>query len=212
MRGIVSFNKKKELNTQFSGFVIGAVIVGCLYMFFYHKDNQSEKVQNIQFADEKNSQPNALENFEKDEQRRKEEANINAQPFLAKVMLRYSDDGSVKGQMQLTSSNKKDAVFIIRNKLNNTIMAIVQVPRGHSEKIEMPVGEYLIEYAQGDGVWQGLGEFWGYGTHFNKSRLHHSVYQEIIPNGTRTHGTGIILDVEDGTVSEDISKKQFVSD
>ena len=54
-------------------------------------------MQNIQFADEKNSQPNALENFEKDEQRRKEEANINAQPFLAKVMLLYSDDGSVKG-------------------------------------------------------------------------------------------------------------------
>ena len=65
-------------------------------------------------------------------------------------------------------------------KYQRAIMAIVQVPRGHSEKIEMPVGEYLIEYAQGDGVWQGLGEFWGYGTHFNKSRLHHSVYQEII--------------------------------
>lgn len=208
----MSFNSKKKPDSQLSGFVIAAVIVGCLYIFFYQKDNQPEKVQNIQFADEQNSQPNALENFEKDELRRKEETRINAQPFLAKVMLRYSDDGSVKGPMQLTSSNKKDAIFIVRNKLNNAIMAIVQVPRGHSEKIEMPVGEYFIEYAQGDGVWQGLGKFWGYSTNFNKSRHNHSVYQEIIPNGTRIHGTGIILDVEDGTASEDISKKQFVSD
>ena len=209
----MSFNNRKKLDTQLPGFIIAAVIVGCLYMFFYHKDDSHKRTQNSQYSEvQNNQQPNALENFEKDEQRRKEEAFRNAQTFSAKVMLRYSDDGSVRGPMQLMASNKKDAVFIIRNKLNNAIMAIVQVPRGDSETIMLPIGEFVIEYAQSDGLWLGLGELWGASTKFNKSRLNHRVYQELTPTGSRVRGVGILIDTEEGTISERISKKQFVSD
>lgn len=209
----MSFNNNRNSGSQFSGFLIAAIIVGIIYFFFYNKQKDRLSIENNNTADIfQDQQPNALQNFEQDEQHRQELVRKNTQPFLAKVMLRYSDDGSVKGPMQLTPSFKKDAVFIIRNKLNNAIMAIVQVPRGRTEKIELPIGEYSIEYAEGDGAWQGLGEFWGYGTHFNKSRLTHNIYQEIYQNGRTIHGTGIILDVEDGTVPDRISKKQFVSD
>ncbi len=209
----MGFNHRRNSGSQFSGFIIAAVIVGALYFLFYKKDEAPVSNQNLPAENlSSRSQPNALENYEREDVQRKQALQQNAKPFLSNVILRYADDGSAKGPMHLTSSAKKDAVFIIRNKLNNVIMAIVQVPRNSTQKIQMPVGEYSIEYAEGEGMWQGLGEFWGYGTQFNKSRLEHRVYQEFIPNGTRTHGTGIILDVPEGTAPESISKRQFVSD
>lgn len=209
----MSFNRNKKMGSQFSGFIIAAVIVGSLYFLFADKNvNHSVALEKSYSSVENNDQPNALENIEKDNERHKAELNENAQPFVAKVMLRYSDDGSVLGPVQLKASNNKDAVFIVRNKLNNTIMAIVQVPRQSIEKIMLPIGNYSIEFAQGDSFWQGLGEFWGPSTKFHKSKLDHYVTQEFTQTGSKIRGIGIQIGTDEGTVSERISKKQFVSE
>jgi len=209
----VSFNKNKKSGSQLSGFVIAAVIVGSLYFFFADKNvNSSAIMQNSYTSVESNAQPNALEKIEQDDERHESELKKNAQPFVAKVMLRYSDDGSVLGPVQLKASNNKDAVFIVRNKLNNAIMAIVQVPRRSSEKLMLPIGDYSIEYAQGDSFWQGLGELWGPGTKFNKSKLNHYVTEEFTQTGSKVRGVGVQIGTDEGTVSERISKKQFVSE
>ncbi|UOG18991.1 hypothetical protein [Acinetobacter sp. PK01] len=209
----MSFNKNNKLGSQFLGFIIAAVIVGSLYIFFTDKNiNHSAVLQNSYSPVGNNDQPNALENIENDDERRRAELQKNAQPFLAKVMLRYSDDGSVLGPVHLKASNKKDAVFIVRNKLNNAIIAIVQVPRGSSEKLMLPIGDYSIEYAQGDGLWQGLGELWGLSTKFYKSTSDHYVAQEFTQTGYKVRGVGVQIGTDEGTVSERISKRQFVSD
>ncbi|WP_180164223.1 MULTISPECIES: hypothetical protein [unclassified Acinetobacter] len=208
----MGFNNR-NLGSQFSGFLIASVIVGSLYIFFTDKNvNRSAVLANLNLSVGNNDQPNALERIEHDYERHESELKKNAQPFVAKVMLRYSDDGSVLGPVQLRASNNKDAVFIVRNKLNNGIMAIVQVPRRSSEKLMLPIGNYSIEYAQGDSFWQGLGEFWGAGTKFNKSELDHYVTEEFTQTGSKIRGIGIQIDTDEGTVSERISKKQFVSE
>ena len=62
----MSFNRNKKTGSQFSGFIIAAVIVGSLYFLFADKNvNHSVALEKSYSSVENNDQPNALENIEK---------------------------------------------------------------------------------------------------------------------------------------------------
>ena len=65
----MSFNRNKKTGSQFSGFIIAAVIVGSLYFLFADKNvNHSVALEKSYSSVENNDQPNALENIEKDDE------------------------------------------------------------------------------------------------------------------------------------------------
>ena len=126
-------------------------------------------------------------------------------------MNKFAIDGAQKGAFNFTSSDK-DTVFLLRDKYSNELKMIVQLPKYDQIETSVPFGEYVVEYATGDGVWQGLDHFWGYSTQFYRSNTQHRIYKVEHGNGAYTiHGSGITLNTPDGQTPDRMNKASFIN-
>lgn len=202
---------KKTSQHQFVGFLIAIVI---LALFFYESESKPERNFLYQAASEKavnTEQTNGLKEVQDFSERQKVIENQNIQPFTKSIMNKFPVDGSLKGTFQFQSSNQ-DAVFLVRDKYTNELKVVVQLPKYSQTEMLIPLGEYVVEYATGDGNWQGLDRFWGYSTQFYRSNTQHRIYRTEHGGGNyTTHGSGIILNTPDGQMPDRITKGNFIN-
>ncbi|TCB59058.1 hypothetical protein [Acinetobacter terrae] len=202
---------KKTSQHQFVGFLIAIVI---LALFFYESESKPERNFLYQVASEKavnTEQTNGLKEVQDFSERQKVIENQNIQPFTKSIMNKFPVDGSPKGTFQFQSSNQ-DAVFLVRDKYTNELKVVVQLPKYSQTEMLIPLGEYVVEYATGDGNWQGLDRFWGYSTQFYRSNTQHRIYRTEHGGGSyTTHGSGIILNTPDGQMPDRITKGNFIN-
>lgn len=126
-------------------------------------------------------------------------------------MNKFPVDGAQKGTFKFTSSNQ-DAVFLLRDKYTNELKVVVQLPKYDQVETLVPFGEYIVEYATGDGNWQGLDRFWGYSTQFYRSNTQHRIYKVDHGYGGYTiHGSGITLNTPNGQTPDRINKGNFIN-
>lgn len=202
---------KKTSQHQFVGFLIAIVI---LALFFYKSESKPERNFLYQAVSEKvivPEQTNGLKEVQDFSERQRVIESQNTQPFAKNLMNKFPVDGTPKGTFQFQTSDK-DAVFLVRDKYTNELKVIVQLPKYNQTEMLIPLGEYVVEYATGDGNWQGLDRFWGYSTQFYRSNTQHRIYRTEHGGGSYTmHGSGIILNTPDGQMPERITKGNFIN-
>ena len=202
-------NNKSSFFHQFGGMIIA---IGVMVLLFYKDDLKRIKENHQQIPNQQsieNTTVNGLKEIEDFSQQQKILESQYAQPFVQNTMNNFPLDGSVKGSLTFTTKDK-DAVFLVRDKMTNTLHVVVQLPKYSKAETLAPLGEYTIEYATGDGEWQGLDRFWGYSTQFYKSNHQHVIYRTAHGNGYTTYGTGITLNTMTGQTPEKINKDQFI--
>lgn len=142
----------------------------------------------------------SLRNVEMQHDERQREREKHAQPFTRKVIYNFDNDFGYKGKFALTAADL-NAVFVIREKLSNQLMAVATVPSGEQLELLLPYGEYVVEYATGSGQWYGLDHFWGYRTEFFKSNTRHII--------SENQHTGIVMNAPQGIEPDRISQRRF---
>lgn len=205
----VKKNNKNNLLNQFGGLFIAIII---LAIFFYKNDEKNlinYSKQNYINQDSGKETTNGLKEVQIFDQKRKESETQYAQPFEKNIMIKFPSDGAQKGTLQFQTSDK-DAVFLVRDKFTNNLQVVIQLPKFSNTEMKVPLGEYIIEYATGDGEWQGLDRLWGYSTQFYRSNTQHRVYRNDHENGYTIHGTGIVLNAPNGYTPEKINKNEFI--
>ncbi|WP_436660306.1 hypothetical protein [Acinetobacter sp. P1(2025)] len=155
---------------------------------------------------------NGIQQAKKYAQDRKEQARLAAKPFTKEVNSLFVL-GRYNAYIGLTAINA-DTVFIVRDKITNDIRLVAQVPKGESVKVEAPVGQYKIQYAQNadsqNATWQGLDKFWGYGTSFSESTYQHDIAIKFSENGSYgISGTGLVVGTDNGEKPIHLSEKDF---
>ncbi|ANF81574.1 hypothetical protein A3K93_04835 [Acinetobacter sp. NCu2D-2] len=202
---------KKTSQHQFGGFLIAVVITA---LFFYKSESKPDR--NYLFhptgqQDSNTQQVNGLKEIQNYAEQQKTIDTQNIQPFIKNVMNKFPIDGAQKGKFKFTSSDQ-NAVFLLRDKYTNELKVVVQLPKYDQVETLVPFGEYVVEYATGDGSWQGLDRFWGYSTQFYRSNTQHRIYKVDHGYGGYTiHGSGITLNTLNGQTPDRINKGNFIN-
>lgn len=198
----------KNKNNDYSflyGFIIAAVVYG-VYFLFVKEPSQNAHPESGEIQTQKDNQEqeafkegfNALQIVEANDKERKANAEKNKEPFIENIMINIPPTADQKGIFAL-KTNEKDTVFIIRDKLSNKIVAAVTLPKYRKIEVPLPVGSYTIEYAQGDGNWQGLNQFWGYYTQYYRSNFKHDITLQYNASGISYGIMGTALYVNEGS-------------
>lgn len=159
--------------------------------------------------------PNGIQVAQQIAMQQDQEAKALAQPFYKNVNNLFNlNDGNYLGTITLKTVNA-DTVFIVRDIFDNQIKIVAQVPVGEEVKVKAPVGQYKIQYAQNTQItnpsWQGLENFWGYGTNFNESVLKHEItIKPQSSGGYLIQSTGYIVGMG-SSHPRNIRKNDFVN-
>ncbi|MHA3050744.1 hypothetical protein, partial [Acinetobacter sp. ANC 4639] len=121
-----------------------------------------------------------------DQQRQLQEKN-NAVPFEKKVMYFFSNQEPAVGKITFEAENY-DVVFTVRDKATHKIAAVIQLPQDRTEELNVPLGDYSVNYAlPNGGTWQGLENLWGTFTSYHNSNQEFLISRENTANGYVIH-------------------------
>ncbi|MHA3051358.1 HupA family protein [Acinetobacter sp. ANC 4640] len=135
----------------------------------------------------------------------------NAVPFEKKVMYFFSNQEPAVGKITFEAENY-DVVFTVRDKATNKIAAVIQLPQDRTVELNVPLGDYSVNYAlPNSGTWQGLENLWGTFTSYHNSNQEFLISRENTANGYVIHNRGIKCCHQTVVASNrNISKSEFL--
>ncbi|ENU80123.1 hypothetical protein F975_01876 [Acinetobacter sp. ANC 3789] len=192
----MAYNPKKNKNnnqvvTTIIGLVVTVVLAYYISEFIKSKREASATlVENMSKPDNTNEQNELIRLKNLAEQKQLQEKQ-NAVPFKKKVMYFFRNQEPAVGKITFEAENY-DVVFTVRDKATNKIAAVIQLPQDRTAELNVPLGDYSVNYAlPNGGTWQGLENLWGTFTSYHDSNKDFLISRENTVNGYVIHNSGI---------------------
>ncbi|PVZ90085.1 hypothetical protein C9426_01525 [Serratia sp. S1B] len=202
--------RKNQNNNSGASIIIGIVVVVVLAYNIsgYIKNRHSNTLNSGSNVSGTN---NDLSKIQSLDQQRQLQQKDNAVPFEQKVMYFFSNQEPAVGKITFEAENY-DVVFTVRDKATNKIAAVIQLPQNGTAELNVPLGDYSVNYAlPNGGTWQGLENLWGTFTSYHDSNQDFLISRENTVNGYVIHNSGIKCCHQTVVASNrNISKSEFL--